>query len=80
LVNVNLLAKELRCPRCGGDHVTPYDDPALRESIGVEQVWSVASWDMSQQLGRELELTNERYRCPQCGAMSLRFEMCALWD
>src|SRR5438034_3606118 len=29
LVQVNLLAKEIRCPECGSAKITPYDNPKL---------------------------------------------------
>jgi Zn finger protein HypA/HybF involved in hydrogenase expression len=32
VVQVNLLAKEIRCPKCGSAKITPYDDPKLSET------------------------------------------------
>ena len=70
VVEVNLLAKQRRCPQCNSKKVVPYDDPALCERAGDSEV---ASWNIPGPRGRELTLTNGNYRCPQCGQMTLRF-------
>ena len=78
LVQVNLLAKEPRCPQCGATNVTAYDDPRLVGSPGQRVV---AQWNMREQLGRELLLTDGNYRCPKCRGMTLRFADSGLcWD
>jgi predicted RNA-binding Zn-ribbon protein involved in translation (DUF1610 family) len=69
VVQVNLLAKPWRCPRCKGRRVIPYDDPTLSES--GESI--VTTWGSN--------LTDGKYRCPQCGQMTLHFEDAGLdWD
>jgi len=41
----------------------------------------VADWYMKAELGRELVLTDGKYRCPKCGKMSLEFSEGGLyWD
>jgi len=77
MVQVNLLEKVLECPECHSTNVTPYDDPRLSESPG-ESV--VTSWNMQEQLGRELVLTDAKYKCPKCGRMSLAFRLTMVWD
>jgi len=78
VVQVNLLAKQKRCPQCKTTNVIPYDDPTLSESAGGR---TVASWNIQEQLGRKLNLTDGNYRCPQCDQMTLRFTDSGLcWD
>lgn len=78
VVQVNLRAKQRRCPKCKSSKVIPYDDPRLSESTGTN---TVASWNMEMQLGKELELTDGNYKCPKCGQMTLRFTDSGLcWD
>jgi len=77
VVQVNLLAKPLRCPACGSKNVTPFDDPSVS---GRGKGRAVTSWHL-QELGRELTLTDKPYRCPRCGELTLRFEESGLlWD
>lgn len=78
VVQVNLLAKRKRCPQCKSTKVIPYDDPILSDGSGMR---AVASWNMEDQLGRKLNLTDGNYRCPQCGQMTLHFADGGLcWD
>lgn len=78
VVEVNLLGEERKCPKCGARAPTPYDDPRLSEAAGHRVV---AQWNVRQELGRELLLTDGRYRCPECGGMSLRFvDSGVFWD
>jgi len=70
VVQANLLAKPLVCPRCGTSKLTPYDDPGLKGSSGKE---AMAEWNMERELGRVLILTDGTYKCPKCGKMTLRF-------
>src|SRR5712691_7203517 len=32
VVQVNLLAQEIRCPKCGSAKISPYDDPKLSDT------------------------------------------------
>jgi hypothetical protein len=78
LVQANLLAKVLVCPHCKAANLTPYDDPRLVETPGPRVV---AQWNVREQLGRELILTDGNYRCPKCNRMTLHFahsDIC--WD
>ena len=78
VVQVNLLARRLRCPKCRGANPVPYDDPRLLGSPG-ENV--VAAWNIKEQLGRSLSLTDGSYFCPKCQNMSLQFRDSGLcWD
>ena len=80
MVDTNLFSTPLRCPTCGSDKVTAYDDARLSEPPESEGLFPVADWDATPRLARELQLTNGRYRCPKCGQMSMKFEMSGLWD
>ena len=78
LVIVNLLRKEMRCPKCGSRKVIPYDDPSLIRVTGDE---IVASWNVESLSPSERVLTNGRYMCPKCGDPTLSFEDGGLmWD
>ena len=71
-VEINLLEKpKPKCPHCRSTKVVPYDDPSLSKTPGRQRV---TSWNESEQLGRELVLTNGKYKCPKCGKMALTFE------
>lgn len=70
VVQVNLLGKTRRCPTCGTTRVTPYDDPSLSISRGSHVV---AEWNMQEQLGRVLRLTDGKYKCPRCRRPTLLF-------
>ena len=78
VVQCNLLAKKKSCPICESTTIVPYDDPSLSSHAGTRVV---ADWNMKFQLGRELKLTNGKYKCPGCGQMSLHFLSSGLnWD
>jgi hypothetical protein len=70
IVQANLLAKPLLCPHCRATNLTPYDDPQVIGELGQRVV---AQWNMRDQLGRKLCLTDGKYKCPKCGLMTLRF-------
>jgi Zn finger protein HypA/HybF involved in hydrogenase expression len=71
MVEANLLGAPPRCPKCRSTSVTPYDDDSL---VGVKGQYEVAGWNMEEELGRQLSLTDGTYRCPKCNALTLRFE------
>ena len=78
VVEVNLLGKPVSCPVCHAPNPIPYDDPRLLGAVGRHRV---ADWYMELELGRELVLTDGKYRCPKCGKMSLEFSDGGLcWD
>ena len=78
VVEVNLLADVMECPQCDSPNVVPYDDPSLSDGKGAN---TEASWRISEQLGRDLVLTDTKYRCPQCDEMTLRFiDSGVCWD
>ena len=70
VVQGDLLATKSRCPDCGAANPVPYDDPQLAGSLGDE---IVAEWNMEEQLGRNLRLTDGSYTCPRCSKKTLRF-------
>lgn len=71
IVDANLLAKDLRCSKCRGHDLIPYDDP---RNIGTLGPRKLANWNVQDSLGRELILTDGTYKCPKCGKMSLTFD------
>ena len=78
IVQVNLLAKTKQCPKCKSPALISYDDPRLSESPGTRVV---ADWNVQEQLGRYLMLTDGNYMCPKCNKMSLRFrDSGSRWD
>jgi len=78
IVPVNLIAKRKRCPKCRGTKLIPYDD--LRLS-GLPGERTVAEWNVREQLGGELRLTDGSYKCPKCHELTLRFADSGLcWD
>ena len=78
LVQVNLLSKTVRCPRCRSRRVKAYDSNDLVGEVGRNEV---TSWHVEDKLGRDLLLTDGRYLCPSCGEYKLRFEEGGLlWD
>jgi Zn finger protein HypA/HybF involved in hydrogenase expression len=78
IVEVNLLDRPVSCPACHAPDPIPYDDPRLLGAAGRHMV---ADWYMKAELGRELVLTDGKYRCPKCGKMSLEFSEGGLyWD
>jgi hypothetical protein len=78
IVPVNLLALAQQCPECNNQALISYDDPRMSESPGKGVV---AGWDLKEQLGRELILTDGNYLCPKCNHLSLRFRDTGLrWD
>jgi hypothetical protein len=68
-----------RCPDCRTPGLIPYDDARLIGTVGDREV---ADWNIQDDLGRELVLTNGTYKCARCGEMSLTFndENAVLWD
>lgn len=78
IVTANLLDRPPICPDCQGDKVVPYDPEELCNERGEA---TVASWNISDRLGRELVLTDGRYYCPSCNSFGLRFQDAGLcWD
>jgi hypothetical protein len=78
IVEVNLLARPPQCPKCKRHDVVAYDQLELRKRRGKHVV---ADWNMEEQLGRVLILTDGDYHCPACGKFQLTFEDSGLmWD
>ena len=73
----NLLGQPVTCPTCGGSDVVPYDAPELVGKRGHREVFS---WNMDEQLGRTLRLTDGSYLCPACQQTQLRFQHTGHWD
>ena len=70
VVEANLLENPVQCPNCNAVNLIPYDNPRLSLTRGENEV---ASWYMFNELGRELILTDGKYKCPACGQMTLSF-------
>jgi len=77
LFEANLFEKgERLCPECGKNKVIPYDDKRAFKSEGKE----VFSWNVKDEIGRELKLTDGKYICPNCRKFSLMFSDIGSWD
>ncbi|HMR66390.1 MAG TPA: hypothetical protein PKE64_20450 [Anaerolineae bacterium] len=74
---LNWLDKDVPCPACGGE-IRFYDDPALRSrSNVVTQPGSpVFSWNARG----GFTLPDNRYYCPDCQEMRMRFDNIGCWD
>ena len=78
IVAVNVLAEQPECPACGSTQVIPYDTEELVRRKGEE---CVAEWNMGDEPGRSLQLTDGFYFCPACDSFGLRFaDGDILWD
>jgi Zn finger protein HypA/HybF involved in hydrogenase expression len=78
IVPINLLRQRKRCPKCKSNRVIPYDDYRLSTGSGSQ---IVAQWNIVDQLGRELKLTDNSYYCPRCKQNTLHFTSAGLhWD
>lgn len=74
----NVLSKPLECPECHSQDVITYDHEELKQSEGGH---IVVSWNVSDRLGRTLQLTGDKYLCPLCKRFTLTFEDGGLmWD
>jgi hypothetical protein len=76
LFEANILDKNLTCPKCHDSDIIPYYDKSLCSEKGNE----VFSWNMQEEIGRELILTDGKYLCPNCGQFSMSFVACGHWD
>ncbi len=72
----NLLKKGLVCPKCKSADVVPYDDANLCSRKGD----LVFNWNLEDQVGRHLVLTDGDYVCPKCGKFTLSFMDVGRWD
>lgn len=78
IVPANLLESQVACPVCKSHEIVPYDQSELCEQQGSDVV---ASWNVKEQIGRELKLTDGAYFCPACSTFGIRFfegDIC--WD
>lgn len=73
----NVFDKKLKCPKCNKDHVSSYD---TKKTYSSEEKETVFDWNVMDEIGRKLELTDENYFCPGCREFTLRFSNCGSWD
>ena len=79
LVEVNFLAKPVRCPKCRSNDAKPYNSPSLVANSGAEEIVCLEAGDHPR--ARHLVLTNGNYFCPSCGRHELTFtEAEQIWD
>ena len=76
LFEANLFEKGLRCPECGNQDALTYDDKSLCQRKGNP----VFGWDVLDEIGREIELTDGNYLCPDCGRYAMSFRDAGCWD
>lgn len=68
---IPLSERKLKCPKCKGSNVIPYNDDQIIGSVGDREV---INWS-----GKIL--TNGTYKCPKCNKMSLKFlPSFYMWD
>ena len=78
VVSANLLAAAPACPQCQGRALVAYDEPGMSQAPGEHKI---AQWNVKEQLGRELLLTDGKYLCPKCHQMTLQFRDSGVrWD
>ena len=78
VVEVDLLADTMQCPKCASTEVIPYDAIAISGESGINEI---ERWYVADYVGRDLVLTDGNYKCPQCREMTLHFkDGCKRWD
>ena len=78
IVSANLLRNPPECPKCHSTDVVAYDQSERRKRKGRH---AVAAWNVEEQLGRKLELTDGRYFRPACNSFDLGFRETGFhWD
>lgn len=76
LFEFNLFEKNILCPECGSKKVFGYDHKkACKEEGNV-----VFSWNVGNEIDRELKLTDGKYICPRCKKFNLSFCKIGNWD
>lgn len=71
ITTVNLLDQQWQCLECHSIRVIPYD-AILSNSANK-------NWTVMDEQNRERKLTQENFRCPRCGQMTLRFVLSDYW-
>lgn len=63
VTSANVMQSPLKCPDCGSTDVTPFSAAGMSKGEGgrVVERWG------------DLTLEDDRYRCPACGQLDLRF-------
>jgi hypothetical protein len=73
----NVLDKNLICPSCKTKDVLLYDNEQLCKKKGTEEVFD---WNMEEEIGKILILTDGKYWCPECKSFCLSFSDEGCWD
>lgn len=76
LFEADLFDKSRSCPRCKKRNVIAYDDERACKIEGK----NVFSWNVQEEIGRNLNLTDGSYICPACGKFNLTFFDIGCWD
>ena len=72
----NICNEKVLCPMCCNERTLAYDNKTL--SIPGKNI--VFEWNTEKAVGRNLILTDGKYRCPVCGRMSMQFRDIGCWD
>jgi len=67
----NVFEEPVSCPKCKGSETVTYDRKCLQKGSSIFKC-SVGD--------RELNLTNGKHICPECGKNTLTFEDAGCWD
>jgi len=76
LFEANLFKKELECPDCENNDALPYDD----DSLCKQKSKPVFDWNVQDEIGKYLELTDGKYLCPKCSQYTMSFRHVGCWD
>lgn len=73
----NIFNEKIICPNCHKGDIYSYDTAKACGSVGEKTVFD---WNVGNEIGRKLLLTDGDYICPSCHKFSLRFEDVGCWD
>jgi hypothetical protein len=72
----NLSDKDIHCTKCNKTNITPYDDETM--FVGGTEIETYL--DESEKLGRDPQLTNGKYKCPNCSEFGMTFKEEGFFD
>ena len=76
MFEANLLKTKIVCPKSKATNSVPYDS----DRICLRKGQVVFDWNIPDDTGRRLELTDGDYWCPSCGRPTMTFLDMGCWD